>query len=171
MTWNIFSWLETVIDSSTWELAATITPTIQQAIEDPWSMLTANVVVWIVIFVWMLCLIRTIKDIRSRTKNLFGQVLSILAVTLLTPIIWLPLYLVLRPKYTYKDKLYRREALDLQTTSCNQCWMINNFQFDHCISCWESIHHQCTHCDQSYSHEYNNCPYCGSSKNLKRTHK
>lgn len=48
-------------------------------------------------FLWILTIIRVSKDIYARTKSITLQIISILLVTLLTPIIGMPLYLVIRP--------------------------------------------------------------------------
>ncbi len=131
------------------------------------SHLLLNLLIFLIVFFWVLVIVLVYKDIKYRTKNLFFQIICILLPTFFSPIFGWLIYLAIRPKFFYKDSLYWKEALDLQTTTCNKCWMINNFQFDYCINCWNPIHHTCKKCNQTYSYEYNYCPFCWASKNYK----
>jgi hypothetical protein len=49
------------------------------------------------IFLWLISIIRVAKDISARTNSTLLQIVSILLVTLLTPIIGLPLYKIIKP--------------------------------------------------------------------------
>ena len=174
MTWNniynLQTWTELQI-LETWSIVNKIAPNIQKAIQSPASIFTTTVITYIIIFFWTLCIIWVFKDIKNRTQNVFLQILSVLLITFLTPIVWLPIYIAIRPINNYKDRLYRKEALDINTTTCENCDMINKSEYKYCFNCWHKIHHKCTNCDNTFSYEYSHCPDCGKNKNSKTTHK
>ena len=57
----------------------------------------AIIIVGVIIFFRIIAIIWTAKDISARTDSSFFHIISVLFVTLLTPIIGLPLYLAIRP--------------------------------------------------------------------------
>lgn len=69
----------------------------------------ANLVVWCIsffVFLWILSIIRVSRDIIARTNSTTLQLVCILIVTILTPIIGLPIYRTIRPiqyKTHYKN--------------------------------------------------------------------
>lgn len=75
--------------------------------------------------VWLACIIWVIKDITSRTHNIFVQVAAILLVICFTPIFGLPIYLLIRPKSTLFEQFYEETSLSELTASiqnnCKSC--------------------------------------------------
>jgi RNA polymerase subunit RPABC4/transcription elongation factor Spt4 len=114
------------------------------------------------IFLRIISIIRTARDINTRTNNSFVQIISILLVTLLTPIIWLPLYLIMRPVYFKKDKIPRREANATNLVVCYNCKTLNPKEYNCCINCWEHLKVKCKECEGKYPHDYHYCNQCGA---------
>jgi len=117
---------------------------------------------YFLIFLRLICIIWTFKDITARTNNLWLQTLSILLVTLFTPILGLPIYLAMRP-VTYKiDKMPRREAWLLKIARCVMCGMLNDKKYNYCVRCGEVLKTKCKECGTQYPHDYQYCNGCGA---------
>lgn len=72
-----------------------------------WSV-NNSVIFYMLIFFWILVMIRTIKDSNYRSHNTGFVVLSLLLVTLGTPLLGLPLYLAIRPLgYKYERSYWK----------------------------------------------------------------
>lgn len=112
------------------------------------------------LFFWMLIVFRTIKDITARTDNTALQFLSAFAVILLTPLLGLPLYLVLRPKFYKHDRLGWREAIVLETIDCPNCSVTNSLEYNVCVACGEVLKISCRECQKKYIYFYHYCPDC-----------
>lgn len=124
-----------------------------------------GVITWIIIFLVFLriiSIIRTAKDINTRTNNTLIQIISILLVTLLTPILWRPLYLAMRPIQYKKDKIPRREACATNLVVCYNCKTLNPKEYNCCISCGEHLKTKCKECESTYPHDYRYCNSCGA---------
>lgn len=122
--------------------------------------LTINIILLIAIFLWIIAIIWTAKDIISRTNNSWMQIVSILLVTLLSPIFGLPLYFIIRPVYHKKDLIPRREASALNLIACSNCHTLNPRDFTCCIACGERLKTTCKECNKEYPHIYPYCPHC-----------
>lgn len=118
--------------------------------------------VGVALFLRVITILRTMKDIGARTHNVFVQILSILLVGIGTPIIGLPLYLLFRPIRYKWDRLARREALVLQVAQCYGCGTRNPNFHDYCISCWSELSVKCKECKHHYQLHYEFCPSCGA---------
>jgi hypothetical protein len=90
------------------------------------------------------------------------QVISILLVTLLTPIVWLPLYLLIRPVGFLYDQNGWRESLLMQSIDCNACGQKNLLEFNFCVLCGESLKVECKECGNEYYDSYEYCYSCGA---------
>lgn len=120
----------------------------------------AIIVVWIVVFFWIIAIIRTAKDISARSDSSFFHIISVLFVTLLTPIIWLPLYLAIRPIWYKWDKTSWRDSCLSSSCVCQNCWTLNPKEYKNCIKCGEKLKTTCKECDNEYPNEYHYCPSC-----------
>jgi len=49
------------------------------------------------IFLWILSIVRVSRDIHARTQSTALQLIAILMVTFLSPLLWIPLYITMRP--------------------------------------------------------------------------
>ena len=109
----------------------------------------AIVIVSILVFFWIIAIIRTAKDISARTESSFFHIISVLLVTILTPIIGIPLYLAIRPIWYKRDKTSRRDSCLSNSSICQNCWTLNPKEYKNCIKCGEE-----------YPYSYHYCPSC-----------
>jgi hypothetical protein len=116
----------------------------------------------LLIFLWIIAVIWTAKDILARTNNSGLQVISILLVTLLSPLIGLPLYFIVRPVYFKKDLIPRRESCALNLITCGNCHTLNPKEYECCIACGEKLKISCKECSKEFPHVYGYCPACGA---------
>jgi RNA polymerase subunit RPABC4/transcription elongation factor Spt4 len=119
--------------------------------------------------VWISTIVWVAKDSAQRTDSLWLHTIYIILVTLLTPVIGLPLYLLVRPSTYQKDRLPWRESMILKNTPCKSCGMMNLHHHQFCVFCGESIVHECKECHQSYPHHYEYCFHCGGPNIEKKT--
>ena len=112
------------------------------------------------IFLRIVTIIRVAKDISHRTNNWLLQVVCIVLVTLLSPLIGLPVYLIIRPPHCKKDLLPRRETLTLWLLQCYNCHSLNTKDNSFCEECGEPLKLKCRNCNNigSYNNKY--CPDC-----------
>lgn len=125
-----------------------------------WLWSFVNFVFIFLIFLRIVSIIWTAKDIISRTNNTGLQVLSILLVTFLTPFFGLPLYFIVRPVYFKRDLIPRREASALNLVNCTNCRTLNPKEYECCITCGEKLKIVCKQCNKEYPHMYAYCPIC-----------
>lgn len=118
--------------------------------------------VGLILFLRVIAILWTMKDIGARTSNVRVQILCILLVGVGTPIIGLPLYLLFRPIRYKWDRLARREALALQIVQCYCCGSRNPLYHDHCVSCGSELTTKCKECKHHYQLHYEYCPACGA---------
>jgi len=111
---------------------------------------------------WVLSILWVMKDITARTSNVIGQALSILIVWIWSPVLWLPIYLFLRPLRYKWDRLGRREALSAQVVKCPACARQNPLHHEFCVYCGQKMSVKCKECKSPYSRSYEYCPQCGA---------
>ena len=124
--------------------------------------MTINIIIVILIFLWIVAIIWTARDISARSGNIFFQIISVLFVTFLTPIIGLPLYLAMRPVGLKKDRIPWREATASNLIMCYNCSTFNPKTYNCCIACGEKLKIDCKECKYEYAHDYLYCPECGA---------
>jgi len=133
------------------------------------AMITALLVAfWISLVVW------TLKDIRSRTRDVFAWLLAVLLVLATGPIGWL-LYSMLRPRETMAevyDRQLEEEALlrDITTRrACPHCQAVTEPEWLVCPHCRTELRRTCAECGRALDLNWIACPYCtmlvGSSNN------
>ncbi len=117
--------------------------------------------VWISLIVW------AFRDVRSRTRDLFAQLLSVLLVVVFN----LPgmlLYFLLRPRETLTEGYERElaeEALlqDIEEKqACPICHQRIQNDFLYCPNCHTKLRRQCENCHRINNLRWNICPYCGA---------
>ncbi|EKE27663.1 MAG: hypothetical protein ACD_3C00178G0004 [uncultured bacterium (gcode 4)] len=124
---------------------------------------------------WWAFIIWIVKDITNRTTNVFLQVLSILIVIFLTPIFWLPIYLLMRPRTTIFEKYYEEEELDDEAIleeevdenewmefQCPKCSKVVKDNFKFCPYCEFKLYKECSKCGKELRSDWKICPYCGN---------
>ena len=116
----------------------------------------------IIFLVRLAILIRTIKDASARSSSFWFQLLSVLLIIGFTPVLWLLLYIAIRPQWWKWDKTPWRDTLFQKSQICENCWEFNQINHLYCTSCWESLHVSCRECQNKYSKTYSYCPNCGA---------
>jgi RNA polymerase subunit RPABC4/transcription elongation factor Spt4 len=122
---------------------------------------------------WVAAVIWAFRDIRSRTRDIFAQILATLLVFVFFPLFPVPgliLYFLLRPRETLSD-VYERsleeEAL-LQgieeRMACPSCNRRIEEDFLICPSCHTRLKKPCPACGRRLHLKWHICPYCGEAQ-------
>ena len=121
--------------------------------------------------VWISSVIWAFRDIRSRSRDVFAQILATMMVLLFFPLFPVPgllLYMILRPRETLSE-VYERsleeEAL-LQgieeRMACPGCNRRIEESFMVCPTCHTRLKKRCPACGNLLHLRWNLCPYCGA---------
>lgn len=114
---------------------------------------------------WIYSLLWVAKDISWRTNHLGTQLICIFSLALFTPILWLPIYFLLRP-IPRKDILLEQqeisELLHAQTVVCYACGWANIHEHMFCVFCGEKLKQVCSICKKWFVIGYLYCPYCAT---------
>ena len=116
---------------------------------------------------WLTLIIWAFRDMRSRSRDIFAQILAAMVVAILN-LPGVAIYLLMRPKETLAEAYERsleEEAL-LQgieeALNCPGCgnrvredWLV-------CPNCHTKLKKSCTNCGRALSLRWNVCPYCGT---------
>lgn len=130
--------------------------------------------------IWWAFVIWVVKDITNRSTNIFLQFMAIVLVIFLTPIFWLPVYLLIRPRNTIFEKYYEEEELEneeelileedeveeAKECSCPKCGKIIKEDFHFCPYCEFELIKSCTKCEKPLKSEWKVCPYCGENQKI-----
>jgi RNA polymerase subunit RPABC4/transcription elongation factor Spt4 len=115
----------------------------------------------------------TVRDIRSRTRDILLQILATLLV-LVFNVPGLVLYFILRPQYTL-DEAYEhalgQEALlqDIEERYiCPSCKRKAQADFLICPYCHAELRKRCPNCERSMNLNWEVCPYCGQEQSESR---
>lgn len=117
---------------------------------------------------WVSLVIWTFRDIRSRSRDIFAQLLASLLVLIFGPL-GLGLYLILRPRETLAEAYERsleEEALlqDIEDRQvCPGCKHPTEPEFMLCPHCHTKLRKPCPHCGRLLHLRWAICPYCGGS--------
>lgn len=122
-----------------------------------------TVALWISLVIW------TFRDMRSRSRDAFAQLLAALMVLVLGPL-GVILYFILRPRETLAEKYERsleEEALlqDIESRLiCPGCKQPIETDFMLCPICHTRLRRPCVHCGRLIHPRWSICPYCASSQ-------
>lgn len=117
--------------------------------------------------VWLSLVIWTFRDMRSRSRDPFAQLLAALVVAAL-PGAGLLVYLILRPPETLAEAYERaleEEALLQEIEerpACPGCSRVVDPNWMVCAYCHTRLRKACPHCNALMELNWNLCPYCGS---------
>jgi RNA polymerase subunit RPABC4/transcription elongation factor Spt4 len=124
-----------------------------------------------VVALWISLVIWTFRDMRSRSRDAFAQLLAALMVFVLGPLGAL-LYLLLRPRETLAEKYERsleEEALlqDIEERQiCPGCKQPIEEDYVVCPICHTRLRQPCVHCGKLIHPRWSVCPYCAMSQEV-----
>jgi RNA polymerase subunit RPABC4/transcription elongation factor Spt4 len=117
---------------------------------------------------WLGLVIWTFRDIRSRSRDIFAQILATLVVAILN-LPGLLIYMMVRPRETLAeayDRSLEEEAL-LQSIeereSCPGCGQRTESEWIICPHCHTRLKKPCHHCGRVLQLHWTVCPFCGTS--------
>jgi len=121
------------------------------------------------IALWLGVIIWVFRDIRTRTRDPFMIILSILfVIVLFIPGIFV--YLFIRPGKTFEQKY--QEAIEEEailreigiSEKCPGCGHSIEKDWTICPYCHTKIKKKCVHCGKALELPWNICPYCGEQQ-------
>lgn len=120
--------------------------------------------------IWLASVIWTVRDITDRTGNVLIQTFSVLLVVLFTPILGLPLYLLIRPRTTLAEKYYEEAGLaeSEYVSVCPKCEGEVGEDFRFCPNCGEELLDACANCGAPKEKDWKFCAVCGSDGKTKK---
>jgi len=116
---------------------------------------------------WLTLIIWTFRDLRSRSRDIFAQILA----AMLVAILFLPgvvLYLLLRPKETLAEAYERSLAEEAllqgieETLVCPGCGTRVQADFVVCPACHTKLKKPCQNCARALNLRWSVCPYCST---------
>jgi RNA polymerase subunit RPABC4/transcription elongation factor Spt4 len=116
---------------------------------------------------WISLIIWTFRDMRSRSRDPFAQILAALVVALL-PIVGLIVYLILRPPETLAEAYERaleEEALLQEIEerpACPGCSRTVDSHWILCPHCHTRLRKLCADCNSLMDLHWTLCPHCGN---------
>jgi len=118
--------------------------------------------------VWLSLIIWTFRDMRSRSRDPFAQILATLVVALL-PGIGLLVYLILRPRETLSaayERALEEEALLQEIEErpvCPGCSRTVDVHWMICPHCHTRLRKACPDCNALMDLHWKVCPFCGNN--------
>jgi RNA polymerase subunit RPABC4/transcription elongation factor Spt4 len=122
-----------------------------------------------VVALWISLVIWTFRDMRSRSRDAFAQLLAALMILVLGPV-GIALYLLLRPRETLAEKYERsleEEALlqDIEERQiCPGCKQPIESDFVLCPVCHTRLRQPCVQCGRLIHPRWSICPYCATDQ-------
>lgn len=122
-----------------------------------------NVVIWTIVgIIWIYCVLWTARDIYARSDNSLFQIFCVLLVAVASPLVGLPLYLLIRPLSHKDDMMWWQMLMDMESVPCAACMRPNLTGYDHCVFCGGTLKIQCKNCKEMYPHTHHYCYKCGA---------
>jgi len=110
--------------------------------------------------IWILTIFWVLRDAIARSDSWVYQLFSTLLVTVLSPVVGLPLYLAFRPLVYKWERGYWREAMTRGVVVCPHCRSLLDEQHKACIFCGENLRTACKECEAQFYRGYGYCPEC-----------
>lgn len=129
-------------------------------LEMPWISENMALIVGFVWFLWILTIVYVIKDFSNRSGSALLLLLSVIIVVVFTPILWLPIYWVMRP-ITIKSS-WDLNYVDNESTIviCPHCKKWNDLSYDFCVFCGDHLRVQCKECNKDFPCNHAYCYHC-----------
>ena len=111
----------------------------------------------------------TFRDIRSRTRDPFVQILATIVVGVI-PIVGILVYFMLRPRETLAEAYVRALEEESLLSSienqefCPTCGRRVDADMQWCPSCHGKLRAACDNCGRAVHLSWDLCPYCGSGR-------
>lgn len=115
---------------------------------------------WLLGLIWVLTIFWVLRDAMARSDSWVYQLFSTLLVTVLSPIVGLPLYLAFRPLVYKWERGYWREAMTRGVVVCPHCRSLVDEQYKACVFCGENLRTACKECEAQFYRGYGYCPEC-----------
>jgi RNA polymerase subunit RPABC4/transcription elongation factor Spt4 len=109
----------------------------------------------------------TFRDIRSRSRDIFVQILAPVLVAVI-PIAGILVYLMLRPRETLAEQYVRALEEESLLSSienqefCPTCGRRVEGDMQFCPSCHSKLRNACGNCGRAVHLSWDLCPYCGN---------
>ncbi len=109
----------------------------------------------------------TFRDIRSRSRDIFVQILAPVLVAVI-PIAGILVYLMLRPRETLAEQYVRALEEESLLSSienqefCPTCGRRVDGDMQFCPSCHAKLRNACNRCGRAVHLSWDLCPYCGN---------
>jgi len=109
----------------------------------------------------------TFRDIRSRSRDIFVQILAPVLVAVV-PIAGILVYLMLRPRETLSEQYVRALEEESLLSSienqefCPTCGRRVEDEMQFCPSCHSKLRNACGNCGRAVHLSWDMCPYCGN---------
>lgn len=127
----------------------------------PWESYSIFLFVMVLfILFWIYSLLWVAKDISWRTNSLRFQVFCIVLIAFTTPLIWLPVYFLMRPVQRFDTK----KVTWTPEIQCQSCGASNDPTHEYCTSCGDKLTHACIWCQKNIPVTYVYCPYCWAAR-------
>lgn len=131
--------------------------------------LTSGLVIFSALFfaLWVSLVIWAYRDMRSRSRDLFAQLLSAIVVVVL-PVVGILIYLILRPSETLSESFERalaEEALLQEIEKkpyCPGCSRNVQLGWQVCPYCHVRLKQPCRKCDELIELQWTICPFCAT---------
>lgn len=127
-----------------------------------WDGLSLALIFGLFVIIWVIFIIWVAKDASKRSNSLMFVVIAVLMATVLTPVLWVPLYLAIRPVNYKNDNIPRRESLASSNIECFNCGVINPNSHGYCANCGTNLKITCKECKKKYFVAYKYCNECGA---------
>jgi hypothetical protein len=124
-----------------------------------WDVLLLNIWVIYLLVIWFGLLVWAIRDTSARGGGVFMQILAVVLILCLTPILGLPIYLLVRPRYSMYDI-----SPDMDMPKCPSCDTTVETNYLYCPSCHTQIQQVCDICGGYCDPTWTICAYCGEPR-------
>jgi len=135
----------------------------------PFAAVAVIILVAYLLIMWIAAIIWTLRDVQSRTRDVYSQIISVMLVVVFN-FPGLLLYLILRPKESLAEAYDRQlEAQAIlhemrEQPTCPTCRRRVNEEFVACPFCRAALRVPCETCNRPLASGWVLCPFCGEDR-------